>query len=107
MPSYHFEVNGPVDGGDARVIQFNDHAEAKREALKLAGTLVANASETFWDKPEWMLIVRDDAGMTLFQLQVLGAEGPAEHNLSREGFGEGTFDQKKKADEADIGIDGC
>ncbi len=107
MPSYHFEVNGPADGGYARVVEFSDHAEAKREALKLAGTLVADAAETFWDKPEWMLIVRDDAGMTLFQLQVLGAEGPAEHNLSRVVIGEGTFDQKKKANESDIGVDGC
>ncbi len=106
MPTYHFEVNGRTDDGD-RLLQFKDFAEAKCEALKLAGTLIHDAAETFWDKPEWMLIVRDDAGLTLFQLQVLGAEGPAEQNLSRVGFGEGTFDQKKKADEADMGVDGC
>ena len=54
-----------------------------------------------------MLIVTDDAGLTLFQLQVLGAEGPAAENLSRIGFGEGTFDQNKKSDRADLGVDGC
>ncbi len=106
MPTFHFEVNGQTNDGD-RFLQFKDLAEAKCEALKLAGTLIHDAAGTFWDKPEWMLIVRDDAGLTLFQLQVLGAEGPAEQNLSREGFGEGTFDQVKKADEADTGVDGC
>jgi hypothetical protein len=106
MPNYHFEVIGPADPGDPRVVEFSDLADAKIEALKLAGTLIADASEAFWDKPEWMLIVRDKDGHTLFQLQVLGAEGPADRNLSRVGFGEGTFDKVKKADRADIGIDG-
>lgn len=106
MPSYHFEVNGPADDSHRRVVDLSDLAEAKREALKLAGTLIADASETFWDKPEWMLIVMDDAGLTLFQLQVLGAEGPADQNLSRVGFGEGTFDQLKEADRNNTGVDG-
>jgi hypothetical protein len=107
MPIYHFDVNGGMDDSERRVVEFKDLAEAKCEALKLAGTLISNASGTFWDKPEWMLIVTDDAGLTLFQLQVLGAEGPAEHNLSRVGFGEGTFDQKKKEYDSDTGVDGC
>ncbi len=49
MPSYHFEVKGPADEGDPRVLEFSGLAEAKREALKLAGTLIADTSETFWD----------------------------------------------------------
>ncbi len=107
MPSYHFEVEGRVDDGDSKVVEYSDLVEAKREALKLAGTLIADASETFWDNPEWMLIVRDDAGLTLFQLQVLGADGPADQNLSRVGLGEGTFDQVKEADRSNTGVDGC
>jgi hypothetical protein len=107
MPKYHFEVTGQTDDHDRRDVEFKDLAEAKCEALKLAGTLIHDAAGTFWDKPEWMLIVRDYSGHTLFQLQVLGAEGPAEQNLSRAGFGEGTFDQKKKEYESDIGVDGC
>lgn len=107
MPSYHFEVEGRAHAGGPKVLELSDLVEAKREALKLAGTLIADASETFWDKPEWMLIVRDDAGLTLFQLQVRGAEGPAEQNLSRVGFGEGTFDQVREADRANTGVDGC
>lgn len=106
MPSYHFAVNGPAGASNPRVVKFSGLAEAKSEALKLAGTLIADASETFWDNPEWMLIVTDDKGLTLFQLQVLGAEGPAEYNLSRIGFGEGTFDQLKVSDRNNIGVDG-
>lgn len=106
MPRYHFAVIGPADASEPRVLEFSDMAEAKSESLKLAGTLLADVSETFWDKPEWMLIVRDDEGLTLFQLQVLGKEGPAAENLSRVGFGEGTFDQVKKSNRADVGVDG-
>ena len=106
MPIYHFDINDGTSDRDRTAVELSDLAEAKSEALKLAGTLIADASETFWDNREWMLIVTDDAGLTLFQLQVLGAEGPADTNLSRVGFGEGTFDQAKKADRADIGVDG-
>lgn len=107
MPNYHFHINGRTDGSDQRVVELKDLAEAKCEALKLAETVTSDASGTFWDKPEWMLIVTDDAGLTLFQLQVLGAEGHADRNLSRTGFGEGTFDAKHTADDSDTGVDGA
>ncbi len=106
MPIYHFDVEGRTDDSESRVEEFRDLAEAKREALKLAGTLIADSAGTFWNNPKWMLIVTDDTGGTLFQLQVLGAEGPAERNLSRTGFGEGTFDKVQKADANDSGVDG-
>ncbi len=107
MRNYHFIINGGTDGSDQRVLELKNLTEAKREALKLAETVISDASGTFWDEPEWMLIVTDDAGLTLFQLQVLGAEGPADRNLSRTGFGEGTFDDKHTADNADTGVDGA
>lgn len=107
MPNYHLEVKRPTDESDRMVVEFKGLAEAKCGALELAGTLIRDVSGTFWDNPEWMLIVTDDAGLTLFQLQVLGMEGPAELNLSRVGFGEGTFDLKKKENDADTGVDGA
>jgi len=107
VPNYHFNINGLTDGSGHRVVELKDLAEAKCEALKLAETVISDVSGTFWDGPEWMLIVTDDAGLTLFQLQVLGAEGPADQNLSRTGFGEGTFDDKHTADDADAGVDGA
>jgi hypothetical protein len=107
MPIYHFDVSDPTHDNERTVVEFKDLAEAKCEALKLAGSNISAASGTFWDKPEWMLKATDEAGLTLFQLQVLGAEGPAAENLSRTGFGEGTFDRKKKSEAADTGVDGC
>ena len=106
MPNYHFDVVDGTNANQLTVVEFNDLAEARREALKLAGAAIQGASGTFWDKPEWMLIATDDAGLTLFQLQVLGAEGPAAKNLSRVGFGEGTYDNNKKSDENNLGFDG-
>ena len=107
MPNYHFDIEGRTDGARQSVLEYKDLAEAKCEALTLAGALIADSAGTFWQKPEWMLIVSDDAGETLFQLQVLGAEGPAERNLSRTGFGEGTYDKIQKADANDCGVDGA
>ena len=107
MPTYHFDVQSGTNDCDRTVLECKDLAEAKGEALKLAGAATSDAAGTFWQEPEWMLIAKDDAGVTLFQLQVLGAEGTAAHNLSRTGFGEGTFDQKKQSNYADTGVDGC
>ncbi len=107
MPNYHFNINSETDGSDQRVLELKGLAEAKCEALKLAETVISDVSGTFWDLPEWMLIVTYDASLTLFLLQVLGAEGPADRNLSRTGFGEGTFDDKHTADDADTGVDGA
>lgn len=107
MQIYHFTVASATNDPGPTVHEFRDLAEAQGEALKLAQTAMCDASETFWSKPEWMLVATDDAGVTVFQLQVLGAEGPAADNLSRRGFGEGTFDQDKKSNEGDTGVDGC
>ncbi len=107
MPTYHFDVKAGTNDNARAIVEFENLAEAKCEALKIAGTAIRDASGTFWDNPEWMLIVTDDAGLTLFQLQVLGAEGLAERNLSRVGFGEGTYDDNKKSDEDNVGVDGC
>ena len=107
MPTYHLDIqDGPTDQAHT-VVDFNDLAEARCQALKLAGAAIQDTLGTFWDNPEWMLTVTDDGGETLFQLQVLGKEGPAAQNLSRVGVGEGTYDNNKSADANDIGVDGC
>jgi len=106
MPIYHFEVNDLTHDSDRTVVELEDLAEAKCEAVKFTGNLICEAAGTFWDKQECTLTVTDDAGLTLFRLQVVGTEGPVAQKLSRIGYGEGTFDQKKKADEANTGVDG-
>jgi hypothetical protein len=107
MPSFHFDVQSGTNDCNRTVLECEDLPEAQRAALKLAGTAISDAAGTFWQNPEWMLIATDDDGVTVFQLQVLGAEGPAARNLSRTGFGEGTFDHKKQSNYADTGVDGC
>jgi hypothetical protein len=107
MPIIKFDVQSATGDKDRTVFECEEISEAQREALKLAGTAISDAGGTFWQNPEWMLIATDETDVTVFQLQVLGAEGPAARNLSRTGFGEGTFDHKKQSNYADTGVDGC
>ena len=95
MPIYHFDVNGLTHDSDRTVVELEDLEKAKCEAVKFTGLVICEAAGTFWDKQEWTLTVTDDAGLTLFQLQVMGTESPVVQKLSRMGYGEGTFDQKK------------
>jgi hypothetical protein len=50
---------------------------AKCEAVKLAGRLICDAGDTFWDRAEWQLTVTDQVGLTLFDLNFHGWESAA------------------------------
>ncbi|HZG45048.1 MAG TPA: hypothetical protein VEZ41_02105 [Allosphingosinicella sp.] len=54
-----------------------DLAEAKCEAVKLAGRMMCNDADSFWDKKELSLAVTDVTGLTLFQLLIIGTEAAA------------------------------
>ena len=52
-------------------------AEAKCEAVKIAGRIMCDEAESFWEKKELSLTVTDETGLTLFQLLVVGVEAAA------------------------------
>ena len=85
MARYHFHIDGD---------QFSDEghelatlAEAKCEAVKLAGHAICDEAGTFWDKREWNMTVTDSDGLALFSLTFFGTEAAAkEPKLQRFGF---------------------
>lgn len=82
MPRYFFHTD---DLPDTDGVDLGGHAIAKCEAVKMAGRIVCDASDTFWDSAEWSMTVADERGLTLFQLLVIGTDAPsvrAEHSSS-------------------------
>ena len=73
MPSYYLHVN---DEPDKTCFQAVDLAAAKCEATKMAGRIICDDSDTFWERAEWSLTVADISGLTLFQLQFIGIDAP-------------------------------
>jgi hypothetical protein len=51
-------------------------ADAKREAMAVAGRMICNQAATFWNAADWCLTVSDQDNLTLFQLSILGTEAP-------------------------------
>jgi hypothetical protein len=42
----------------------------------MAGTIVCEEADTFWDKAEWIMPVTDVTGLTQFQLCIVGTDAP-------------------------------
>lgn len=75
MPQYHFNVAGDPSS-DTEGTELKDVAEAKCEAVKLAGRLICEQPGDFWGGHDWKLTVSDDSGMILFSLHVIGVDAP-------------------------------
>ena len=79
MPRFYFHLNHPSerDAQDDEGFEFLSVHEAKCEAVKLAGQLLADTAEHFWDDGDFALTVTDDSGLVLFAMRVVGIEAPA------------------------------
>jgi hypothetical protein len=56
--------------------EFGSLKEAKCAAVKLAGTMICDTSESFWREAEWGMAVTDERGLTLFMLSFVGSNAP-------------------------------
>lgn len=77
MPRYFFHVRDGADYPDLQGTVLPDLAAARREALRFAGSLLAEVPETFWSGGEWLLTVADDTRLTLFELRFVATDAPA------------------------------
>jgi hypothetical protein len=51
-------------------------------AVRYAGELICEESESFWDEAEFSMIVMNEAGLILFTLTLTGLEAPALRSAS-------------------------
>lgn len=73
MPRFFFNIGNKKDREGTAL---ESVAAAKCQAIKMAGTIVCEEADTFWDKAEWTMTVTDDTGLTQFQLCIVGIDAP-------------------------------
>jgi hypothetical protein len=50
---------------------------ARRTAVELAGRLLIEQAETFWNGDDWRMNVTNEAGLTLFTLTFFATDAPS------------------------------
>lgn len=74
---YFFHVRDGIDLPDAEGTEFGTLAEARAEAVRLAGQVIRDLAAKFWDERMWELLVTDANHLALFSLCFSGAITPA------------------------------
>jgi hypothetical protein len=69
MPLYFFHVDDG-DRVDRLGVELPDLQRARKEAAVLAGELLRDRPDAFWQAQAWTTTVTDAAGLTLFTIQV-------------------------------------
>jgi hypothetical protein len=81
---YFFNIES--DGPDTEGHELANLAEAKCEAVKLAGKVICDDADAFWDRGDWNMTVTNDEGLTLFSLTFFGTEAASADPKRRFGF---------------------
>jgi len=76
MPRFHFNVRDGSDLPDRDGTELPDLRSARREAVKLAGQLLLDQPETFWEGSDWHVAVTDETGLILFRLDFTATDAP-------------------------------
>lgn len=76
MPRYFFHVMDGQDFPDHQGVEVADLPDARRHAIRVAGNLLLDISDTFWSTGEWTIRVADYRDLTQFQLTFFATEAP-------------------------------
>lgn len=82
MPRFYFDVYDGIAIPDSTGIELVDVCAAQKEAAKRAAILLGDAPDRLWRDGDWTVWVRDDTGMQLFSVVVLGMLAPAMRGTS-------------------------
>jgi hypothetical protein len=77
MPRFHFHIDDGIAVHDEEGVELENVAVAKCEAVKLAGQMICDSADSFWNRQEWKLTAANEDGLTLFCLHFVGVEAPA------------------------------
>ena len=76
MPRYHFNVLDGTAYIDKTGIELASIADAKREARRYAGNMLADSAQVSTPDREWRVEVTDHKGLALFSLGVSMSDTP-------------------------------
>ncbi len=74
VPCFHFDVLGD-DPGLRLGLELADLSTARIEAARLAGAMILEDPERFWEGPGWRLDVRNCDDQLLFAIDVSSRKG--------------------------------
>lgn len=77
MPLFHFNLRDGAYYPDRDGTELPDLRTARVEAVKLAGQLLLDRPEEFWEGKEWQVEVTDHSGLVLFRLDFTATDAPA------------------------------
>ena len=77
MPIYHFNVRDGSNIPDPDGTELPNVQAARVEAVKLAGRLLLDEPDTFWEGSDWHVEVTNDRGLILFRLDFMATEAAA------------------------------
>jgi hypothetical protein len=74
VPRFHFNVRDGTNIPDPKGTELADIRAARTEAVKLAGRLLLDEPDTFWEGSDWHVEVTDDRGVILFRLDFMATD---------------------------------
>jgi hypothetical protein len=77
VPIYHFNVRDGSNIPDPDGTELPNLKAARVEAVKLAGRLLLDEPDTFWEGSDWHVEVTNDRGLILFRLDFMATEAAA------------------------------
>jgi hypothetical protein len=79
MPLFYFQVRDGAEVRDQDGTELASVSRARIEAVRLAGNLIAEQGQEFWDERAWSMEVEDESGGVLFRLDFTASDGPRLH----------------------------
>lgn len=76
MPRFYFHIADGLKMRDLSGIELDGLGAAQREAIEIAGRIIAEGGKSPWSGEEWTLTVTDDRQVTLFKLAFSGSLAP-------------------------------
>lgn len=77
MTRYFFHSQTDTRSTDTDGEEFATPAEARKEAIRMAGEMLKTAPEPFWSSRPWEITITDQAGLIMWVLSVHGISSPA------------------------------
>jgi hypothetical protein len=74
---FHFNLRDGAYYRDPDGTELPDLRAARVEAVKLAGQLLLDKPDKFWEGSEWQVEVTDDSGLIIFRLDFTATDAPA------------------------------
>ena len=75
MPLYFFHIHANAHDADDEGMDFADPGAAREEAIKVAGEMMRDSPDAFWDSQPWKVVVTDEAGAVLWQISMDAVSG--------------------------------